>query len=497
MDDNDSNLVWKATTKNSNSAFAYQSLQRWNEGESFAFLVVLATLVLAFVAAFVIRQTRFKYLPESGAALLIGFVVGGGIRLVSDVQQLQRVVQFDRETFFLFLLPPIIFSGGLNTKRRDFADNIVGALLLAFVGTFLSTFIIGGLIYAAVASKVIGETISFVECLVFGSLISATDTVTVLSLFSTLGVHSTLYSNVFGESALNDAVAIALYGAVIQFDTKAVTWAAVGASALQFFVVFAGSLAIGIGVALLAAILFKYANMERHSVLEAALVIAYSMCSYMIAEGLALSGIVAVFFCGLGMAHYTLLNLSPQSQSRVVQVFEVVSFVCETFLFVYLGMAVFSFRQTFNANLIVTAALACLIGRLPVFPLIVIANRLSGVHAVRLTLADMTVVWFAGLRGAMAFALALGQETEHGELLLTTTLVLVLLTVLGMGSAMAPLVASLKVRLDNDSGLRRTHEEQAIVDAHNASGVLLTIDRRFLKPWFTRVAAPGLQAHDH
>lgn len=454
-------------------------------------LIVLVVLIMAFMVAFVIRSTNFRYMPEAAAALLFGVAFGGGIRLVSDIEQLQRVVLLDRETFFLILLPPIIFNGGINTKQRDFVDTIDGAILLAFIGTVFSAFVVGGILYAAVATGVIAAQMTFIECMVFGSLISATDTVTVLSLFAALGVHSTLYSNVFGESALNDAVAIALYGAVIEFDHQAVTWAGVGGVFWDFTVVFAGSTAIGVIIALLAALLFKHADMHKYPVLETSLLTMYAYTSYLLAQGLGLSGIVSIFFCGLGIAHYTLLNLSHKSRHAAVQTFEIISYVFETSLFVYVGLAVFSFEQAYDVNTIVIAVIACLVGRLHVFPLLVVVNWMSPRHRPRLTWGDMTIVWYAGLRGAVCFALAMGKETLHGDLLFTTTLMVVLVTLVLMGATMMPLVSALGIRLENDATLVRSADEQMEIDAHNAATWLATVDRRFLKPFFTRLRATG------
>jgi sodium/hydrogen exchanger 8 len=468
-----------------------QTTRFLGEADSFSMLIVLVVLMISFLVAFVIRSTNFRYMPEAAAALLFGVVFGGGIRLVSDIEQLQRVVLLDRETFFLILLPPIIFNGGINTKQRDFVDTIDGAILLAFIGTVVSAFVVGGILYSAVATGVIAANLSFIECMVFGSLISATDTVTVLSLFASLGVHSTLYSNVFGESALNDAVAIALYGAVIEFDHQAVTWAGVGGVFWDFTVVFAGSTAIGVGIALLSSLLFKHADMHKYPVLETALLAMYAYTSYLLAQGLGLSGIVAIFFCGLGIAHYTLLNLSHESRHAAVQMFEIVSYVFETSLFVYVGLAVFSFEQAYDVNMIVIAVLACLLGRLHVYPLLMIVNWMSPRHRPRLTLGDMTIVWYAGLRGAVCFALAMGKETLHGDLLFTTTLMVVLVTLVLMGASMMPLVSALGIRLENDPSLVRSTDEQMEIDAHNAATWLATIDRRWLKPFFTRLRATG------
>jgi sodium/hydrogen exchanger 3 len=463
------------------------------EANSFSFLIVLVVLIMSFVTAFVLRSTQFRYLHEAGAAIMFGLVVGAVIRFLSNVEQLNRVVVFDRETFFLFLLPPIIFSGGFNTKQRAFFNNIGSILLLAFAGTIFSAFVIGGMVYGGVATGLISENISFMEAMVFGSLISATDPVTVLSLFGMLGVHLNLYSAVFGESVLNDAVAIVLYGAVLKFDGKPFTWAGFGGAVLEFIVIFAGSLLIGVLIGLLSSLLFKYADMHKYPVLEASLLMTYAYSSYLLAQGLGLSGIVAILFTGMVMAHYTLPNLSDASQSGVAEVFEIISYISETFVFVYLGLAIFSFSQDYNAALIIIAIIACLVARLHVFPILIVANR-TRVYRERMTFGDMFVVWFSGLRGAMAFALALGQETVHGKALFTTTLIIVLVTVIVMGGSTVPLLEALGIRLDGSAALALSFEEQVAVDARIAQSWLTTIDRRYLKPFFTRMRAHGVSS---
>lgn len=97
--------------------------------------------------------------------------------------------------------------------------------------------------------------------MVFGAIISATDPVTVLAVFNMLGVDRDLYALVFGESVLNDAVAIVLYNTLLQFETHAVTgWSIVQATAF-FVITFLGSVFIGLVVAIASAILFKFTHL--------------------------------------------------------------------------------------------------------------------------------------------------------------------------------------------------------------------------------------------
>ena len=118
---------------------------------------------------------------------------------------------FDPEIFFNVLLPPIIFHAGYSMKKRFFFRNIGSILAFAFLGTAVSTFVIGGVMLGVTQIYTHDHySFTFLDSLHFGALISATDPVTVLAIFNDLHVDVNLYALVFGESVLNDAVAIVM-----------------------------------------------------------------------------------------------------------------------------------------------------------------------------------------------------------------------------------------------------------------------------------------------
>ncbi|KAK5887751.1 hypothetical protein CesoFtcFv8_016327 [Champsocephalus esox] len=144
---------------------------------------------------------------------LKGEVSRGKGHQVQDDEMLRKVT-FDPEVFFNILLPPIIFHAGYSLKRRHFFRNIGSILAYAFIGTVISCFVIGLIMYGIVSfMKVVGQLggdFFFTDCLLFGAIVSATDPVTVLAIFNELKVDVDLYALLFGESVLNDAVAIVL-----------------------------------------------------------------------------------------------------------------------------------------------------------------------------------------------------------------------------------------------------------------------------------------------
>ena len=117
----------------------------------------------------------------------------------------QKLTAFDTSLFFILLLPPIVFDSAYNAHKQAFFENFVLIWVLALVGTYLSAVVIGEIVYQFGTNPALNVfAFSRYESLVFGSLIGATDPVTVIAVFSHLGVHPMLFALVFGESVLND-----------------------------------------------------------------------------------------------------------------------------------------------------------------------------------------------------------------------------------------------------------------------------------------------------
>ncbi|KAM3274673.1 hypothetical protein ACQJBY_043605 [Aegilops geniculata] len=178
-------------------------------------LLQISMLVLSFVLGHVLRRHRFYYLPEASASLLIGLVVGGLANISNTETNTRTWFNFHEEFFFLFLLPPIIlypFSSVFSflTLLKPFFANFGAIVTFAILGTFIASIVTGMLVYLGGLTFLMYK-LPLLECLMFGALISATDPVTVLSIFQELGSDVNLYALVFGESVLNDAVCFYLF----------------------------------------------------------------------------------------------------------------------------------------------------------------------------------------------------------------------------------------------------------------------------------------------
>uniref|UniRef100_A0A3Q2FXK7 Solute carrier family 9 member A9 n=1 Tax=Cyprinodon variegatus TaxID=28743 RepID=A0A3Q2FXK7_CYPVA len=365
----------------------------------------------------------------------------------------------DPEVLFNLFLPPIIFFGAYTLNQRRFIDNLGSVLTYAFLGTVISCFCIGACVYGFTRLMVLlgraadGE-FSLTDCLLFGAIMSATDPVSVLGLLSDLGVDTDLHALLFGESVLNDAVAIVLTQWVSHlacigniFDPPAFL------RSVGFFLgVLIGSFLLGFIFTVITA-LISFSSPSHPSTpvsiitsASAAVNLLPYVLSFLSAEACGLSGIVAVLFCGLSQAKYTTLNLSHEGRTRTKQLFEVLNFLGEIFIFGYMGYIWFTFRHhAFRALFISGAFLSIFISRAcNIYPLSFLIN-LGRRNKISRNIQHFMV--FAGLRGAISFSLAVrNTSTEAQRTILTTTLLLISFTVWVLGAAAGPLLEHMDLR---------------------------------------------------
>lgn len=259
---------------------------------SIAIFFVLSVLALGILLIHLMLSTHFQYLPESVVIVFLGAVIGLVINLMSEqhIANWRNEEAFSPTAFFLVLLPPIIFESGYNLHKGNFFQNIGSILVFAIIGTTISALVIGAGIYVLGLAQVAYE-LSFVESFAFGSLISAVDPVATVAIFHALDVDPVLNMLVFGESILNDAIAIVLTTSVLQSNGPAMsTSEAVLTGIKQFCLMFFASAGIGVIFALISALLLKYVDLRKTPSLEFAMMLVFTYAPYVLAEGIHLSG---------------------------------------------------------------------------------------------------------------------------------------------------------------------------------------------------------------
>ncbi|MEE6500623.1 hypothetical protein FKM82_003859, partial [Ascaphus truei] len=363
---------------------------------------------------------------------------------------------FDPEVFFNVLLPPIIFHAGYSLKKRHFFRNLGSIITYAFLGTAISCIVIGLIMYGFVKAMVqLGQLqtgdFHFTDCLFFGSLMSATDPVDGAGYF-----HERTWTQIstrwlFGESPKCMSVAIVLDFSISIYSPKenpnVFDAAAFFQSVGNFLGIFAGSFAMGSAYAVVTALVTKFTKLCEFPMLETGLFFLLSWSAFLSAEAAGLTGIVAVLFCGVTQAHYTYNNLSEDSRLRTKQLFEFMNFLAENFIFCYMGLALFTFQNhVFNALFIFGALISVLVARAcNIYPLTFFLN-LGRKQKIPWNFQHMMM--FSGLRGAIAFALAIRDtDSQPKQMMFTTTLLVVFFTVWVFGGGTTPMLTWLQIRI--------------------------------------------------
>lgn len=259
---------------------------------SMSIFFVLCVLALGILLIHFMLQKNFQYLPESIAIVFLGGLIGLVLNLMSNqnIANWRKEEAFSPTAFFLVLLPPIIFESGYNLHKGNFFQNIGSILVFAILGTTISALVIGAGVYVLGLAKVAYQ-LSFVESFAFGSLISAVDPVATVAIFHAMNVDPVLNMLVFGESILNDAVAIVLTTSILESSSPTMTSSeALITGFNRFCLMFFASAGIGVVFALSSALLLKHVDLRKNPSLEFGMMLVFTYAPYALAEGIHLSG---------------------------------------------------------------------------------------------------------------------------------------------------------------------------------------------------------------
>ncbi|OEL17024.1 Sodium/hydrogen exchanger 2 [Dichanthelium oligosanthes] len=418
-----------------------------------------------------------RWVNESITALIIGLCTGVVILLTTKGKS-SHILVFSEDLFFIYLLPPIIFNAGtglgayhfmghwvsasheglvlFQVKKKQFFRNFMTITLFGAVGTMISFFTIS---FGAIAifSRMNIGTLDVGDFLAIGAIFSATDSVCTLQVLNQ-DETPLLYSLVFGEGVVNDATSVVLFNALQNFDLNHIDVAVVLKFLGNFCYLFLSSTFLGVFAGLLSAYIIKKLYIGRHSTdREVALMMLMAYLSYMLAELLDLSGILTVFFCGIVMSHYTWHNVTESSRVTTKHAFATLSFIAETFLFLYVGMDALDIEKWEFASdspgksIGISSILLglVLVGRAAfVFPLSFLSNLTKKTPLEKITWRQQIVIWWAGLmRGAVSIALAYNKFTRSGHtqlhgnaIMITSTITVVLFSTMVFGMMTKPLI---------------------------------------------------------
>ena len=284
---------------------------------------------------------------------------------------------------------------------------------------------------------------SLMDALSFAAVISATDAVAALT-FIHEDTEPKLFSILFGEGVVNDAVCIVIYKILTDFQKGGgqFSFSSVVSMFGTFVSLFGWSFVIGLGMGIIGSLILK--SLKKYSIgrqAECALICLFAYLSYILSEELELSPIIALLFNGIFNSHYSFYNLSFQAREESSVLSRVLSALAEAFVFVYLGLtAVHYFQVAFSWSFMLFELCVVICGRfVSVFGICVLMD-LFHVSNFKLSFVERGICSCSGtIRGAIAFGLSISIVSKselNRDILLSTTLSLVFISTIVFGALM-------------------------------------------------------------
>ena len=388
---------------------------------TFIVLLIVVTLVAAAV-----RRIRLPY----EVALV---VVGLALAFTPGVPR----VELTHDVILTVFLPVLLFHGAYTLSLSELWASLRLVAFLALPGVIATAGLVGVALHAFAG-------LSWTSALLFGTIVAATDPVSVLAIFGQVGAPRRLTAIVSGESLFNDGTALVLFSTMLGI-------ASVGhfnflGSLGGALLVIGGSLALGAMVGLGGALILRQAD---DALVETSITLILAYGGYLLANRLALSGPLETVVAGLLLGTRGEQVMSPNTRLQAGATWEFLDFLANSLLFLLMGLAVRAVAlapgQRIGWSLVIpmaVALLAVLVARVVVVRVTARALVVLGTPLPRGW--DLVLVW-AGLRGAVSLAAALSLPTALADrqLLLILTFGVVLFTLLCQGLTISPLLDNL------------------------------------------------------
>jgi CPA1 family monovalent cation:H+ antiporter len=399
------------------------------------------TILIVLSAAFAYINHRYLKLPTTIGlmlmALLMSLVIVGigqfNAALFEKAQQLVGSVDFSK-VLMEVMLSFLLFAGALHVDTTTLAKERTPIIIFATIGITASTFMIGTAMYFILGW--LGLGVDYIYCLLFGSLISPTDPIAVLSILKSAKVPKNLEVKIAGESLFNDGVAVVVFLTLFKMANKGVENTTVLDIVELFAVEAIGGIIFGL---VLGWICYKLMFSIDNYVVEVLISLAIVMGGYALAAYLHTSGPLAVVVAGLVMsARGREFAMSDLTRDYLDKFWELIDEVLNAVLFVLIGLEVLIL--SFDGKYIIAGVIAIVVALTA--RLISVGLPISFMKLKRDFIPNtILILTWGGLRGGISVALALSLTPEMGrDLFVTITYVVVVFSIVVQGLTVKKLV---------------------------------------------------------
>ena len=400
-------------------------------------------ILLVTAAAFAYLNLRFLKMPPAIGLMVLGLVASlllvalakFEVRPIVDFAKLINKLDFSTIVMQV-MLGFLLFAGAIHVDARRLGQLRWPVGVLALIGTPLSTVIVAGAMYWLL--PMLGLPTPFIYCLLFGTLISPTDPVAVLSILTKANITRELEIKIVGESLFNDGVGVVLFVVTLEIALLGPADVTIGHALTIFMRETLGGLLLGTTLGLGTAWLLRTIDNYQVEVLITLAVVAGGTA---LATRLHTSGPLAMVMAGLLVGHFSRrgLVMSDESQDYVNKFWELIDEVLNALLFVLMGLEILVLhisRPILLAGAV--AVVVVLVARL--VAVVVPLGLLRVASSFRMSRRGIAVLSWGGLRGGLAVALALSLPARMSrELLVGITYVVVVFSIIGQGLTIGPL----------------------------------------------------------
>jgi CPA1 family monovalent cation:H+ antiporter len=380
------------------------------------------------LAAFVAILAGPLRLPYTVALVIAGLLVGIGASFVGVSS-----VVVSPDIVLLVLLPGLVFDAAYRLRLSELRRWVGGLALLAVPGVFISAAVVAIVLHLATGLRL---DLAFIV----GAMVSATDPAAVVATFKRLRVPAALSTMVDGESLLNDGTGLVLFAIAVQLVDSPIGPA-------QVILAFVGTVAISIGIGLATGFLAsRIIGLVDDHLIELTVTVVLAYGSYMLADGFHLSGVIATVTAAVALGNIGPgRTMSAAGVDAIDTVWEFFAYLLTAVVFLLVGLAIPPARLLDSIGPIAWGIVAILVGRaLVVYLLLGGASRLARRPGLAAPLPSgwLHLIFWAGLRGAVAVAMALSRPAQipQRDLLQEITFGVVLFTLLVQGTTVGQLI---------------------------------------------------------
>ncbi|WP_053218479.1 cation:proton antiporter [Virgibacillus senegalensis] len=396
--------------------------------------VFIQILILLAISITIIGIAKRIGQPYTIALVLVGLVLGiinVHIPLIDEAEAFITQSEVFQAIIISLFLPILLGDATLKLPFEHLYRHKGAVLGMAFGGTFLSFLVIGLSTHYFIGLPI---AVAFT----FAALMSATDPISVVSIFKSLGVSEKLSTVMEGESLFNDGIAVVLFkiSSIYLLTYIELGWEGLGSGVLLFLQFSLGGVLVGVILGFLFSQIIRFFDDYPFEIALSAILF---FGSYFIAEHLQVSGVIAVVAGGFMFADYGgKIGMSDKTRVTINTFWDVITLVANSIIFLLIGLEIRNIDFNNQWDIIAFAIVLVIFGR-------IIALYISTLPVKELNRKERILLNWGGLRGSLSIALALSLPMDFAgrDTVLLLTFSVVLFSLIVQGLTIKPLIKKL------------------------------------------------------